>query len=646
MKKFLLLMGLLIFIDHVKAQISEPKIDLENLIRNHPDFNSDDLLQQDIISKIEDLQTNPISLNTCEKIDILQIPFVRLNDAEAIINHREKNGLFLCKEELMAVDSLKADMAKWISNFVFINKQIINVFGQTNGFQQTNIELKLTRIYQSKNAETFPQQVFHDLIKMKMSLSTNWSFGFSLENDAGEVYQSIKNGVFDFKSAHLNYKGNSKIKQFVLGDYRLFYGQGLALGFGFAPGKGAQVLNTLRFNSGINKFSSFDEARFLRGTAVSIDFRYFDLDLFYSRVSRDAAISNDSLNLGFLVNSGLHRTSSEIEKKNKVLEELMGLRTAWKKRNWNADLIIFKRVLIPGIQPEQNKLYQYWRQNTSNYFLGSGHLKYQIKNLMFATEMVLDHHLAKAWQFCALAALHSKLDAVLMIRNYDKDYSNPFANGLSEWGNTNERGMYWGMVYQYNKHLSFSAYSDYYYSDWIRYRFNALKWGFDRFFEMKYELRSGLKANCRFKIVNSEEWVEEKILGIKKYQMKVQLQFKLNDYWESLSRWDQNTETLKSHQTSGLFFQELKWKQKKFQLNLRYTIFHATQSASIQYASESELNGVFGLNTYSGNGFAGFILVQTQLFKMGHLGLKIGYLESDKLKKPENELKVQLRIRI
>ncbi|MFY8019899.1 MAG: ComEA family DNA-binding protein [Bacteroidia bacterium] len=646
MKHHYLLLVTLFITLHSFAQLNENKPDYENFIRNHPDFQSDEMLQQDIINKIDELVAHPISINSCQIADLLQIPFVSLKDANAIVQHRQTNGLFLCREELMAVNGINTDLAKWVAQFIIVNKQIMITTASSNSFQQHQFEGSLTRIYQTKNQEAYPQQAFHDLIRMRVRLNSNWFLGMNLENDAGEVYQNFKKGVFDFKSGYLFYKGHSIIKHFVIGDYRLFYGQGLALGFGFAPGKGAQVLNTLRFNEGINKYGSFDETRFFRGTAISLDFKCFDLDLFYSSIPRDAAISNDSLQIGQMLNSGLHRTATEMERKDNVKEDVLGMRAAWKRRNWNADIVVMNRNLSPHIQTDKTKLYQYWKQNTSAYFLSSGHVKYQVNNVLMAAEIVLDNQAAYAFQFIALAALHSKLDAVLMLRNYSKDYSNPFANGFSEWGNQNEKGVYWGMVYQFNKNLSFSAYSDYYFSDWIRYRFNGQKWGMDHFFEIRYELRSGLKAGFRCKKVNTEEIIDNNLLGKEKYQLRAQLSFKLNEHLESLSRWDQNSETIQTIQGSGLVFQEFKWKQKNFQMNIRYTIFHAANSAPVLYASESELNGIFGLNTYSGNGFASFILLQTQFFKFAQLGLKLGYQESDRLNGPENEVKVQLRIRI
>jgi hypothetical protein len=63
------------------------------------------------------------------------------------------------------------------------------------------------------------------------------------------------------------------------------------------------------------------------------------------------------------------------------------------------------------------------------------------------------------------------------------------------------------------------------------------------------------------------------------------------------------------------------------------------------YATESELNGVFGLNTYSGNGNSGFFMLNYSIIKNLKLGLKIAYQESDKLDEIVYDYKVQMRLR-
>lgn len=644
MKRFILSLFFLYFSHLGYCQSNLSKTNWESRIRNHPDFNFDPNLQQELLLKLEYLSQHPISINHTTLNELMEIPFVDLIDAQAIIQHIQKHGKFLCLEELMAVEEFSSEKAKWIANFVHVEKNIIHNIDYHQITKETKFELQISRISSSRMKLDFPQLAFHDLVKMRCQVSNSWQFGFSLENDAGENYLSLKNGLFDFQSFFLQYKANTKLKTICFGDYRMHYGQGLAMGLGFAPGKGAQVLNAIRFNNGLNKFSSFDENRFFRGIAFSYDFKLFDLDVFYSFKRRDASLLNDSILIGNVIESGYHRSSQELANRNSIAEEMFGFRTQFKIRKLSLGLLCLKRNLNPNIEPVKSKFYQFWNASSSNYLLGSIDAKLNYQNCLFSSELAIDVNKAHAFQLCGIAAIHQKLDLVFLLRDYAKNYVNPYANGMCEWSNQNEKGMYVGFVYKQNKSLSLSFYADYYFSDWLRYRFPSLKWGFDQFAELKYEQKSGLKTSFRIRKILGEEFVNEKIVSSSKLNFRGQLQFKFLENFELLSRWELLTN---SNQTNAnLFAEELEWKSKKLSIHLRHTIFNAEKDAGMLYATESDLSGIFGLNSYNGNGYSSYILMQSNSWKGIKLGTKISFTQSDRNLEGDLEWKIQMKISI
>ena len=84
---------------------------------------------------------------------------------------------------------------------------------------------------------------------------------------------------------------------------------------------------------------------------------------------------------------------------------------------------------------------------------------------------------------------------------------------------------------------------------------------------------------------------------------------------------------------------------KKISFNIRYSIFTSDINGPLLYATESELNGVFGLNTYSGNGNSGFVLMNYSVTKNFKIGTKFAYYKSDKLELIEYDWKLQMRFR-
>lgn len=643
MKYFILFTAYMLSSFFSFAQISDLNSSWENDIKNHPDFLTNADLQQDLVLKLEQLSNHPISLNTCSEKDLLEIPFLKISDAQLIIKHRILNGDFLCLEELVAVDGLKIEQVRWIRHFVFVEKKVLSSFKFKNFNNDSRAELTLTRMFKSTDEQLFPNQFFHDLIKFKLKLTENWHLGFNLENDAGEAYQPLKAGVFDFKSFHIYYQGNSRLKRIALGDYRLHYGQGLGLGLGFAPGKGAQVLNAIRFNDGINKFSSFDENRFFRGIALSYDFKRFNLDVFCSLKNKDARLISDTLVIGSIYETGLHRTESELAKKNKLSEYFLGFHSSFTIKKIKIGLLALHRKLSKDLEVEKSKPYQFWNESAANYYLAGLNFRLNYKNFLLASEITFDSYRAHAAQLTGILAFDSKLDFVFLLRDYSKNYNNPFANAMSEWGNQNEKGIYFGTNYKISRNLNLAGFCDYYFSDWLKYRFPSRKWGLDYFSELKYELRTGLKTGIRIRRIISEELDEISLKPLVNNQFRYYIQFKIYKNIEILSRYDLNSSF--GNAKSSLFIEELEWKLKNVSFNIRYSIFSSDVNGPLLYATESELNGVFGLNTYSGNGNSGFFMLNYSIIKNLKLGLKIAYQESDKLDEIVYDYKVQMRLR-
>ena len=90
--------------------------------------------------------------------------------------------------------------------------------------------------------------------------SKDFSIGLTFEKDAGEQFawspDSNQYG-FDYYSFHFLKENVGKFKKVIVGDYQMQFGQGLILGAGFNPGKGAETITTVRRSSpGIKPYAS------------------------------------------------------------------------------------------------------------------------------------------------------------------------------------------------------------------------------------------------------------------------------------------------------------------------------------------------------------------------------------------------------
>ncbi|MCR4964366.1 MAG: hypothetical protein K6A41_01780 [Bacteroidales bacterium] len=91
------------------------------------------------------------------------------------------------------------------------------------------------------------------------------------EKDAGEqFFRGQQRYGFDFYSGSLALKGFGILRQAVIGDYRLNFGQGLVMGNSMLSGRGGDISQLRRFSTGIRAVAPTNESDFLRGTAVTI----------------------------------------------------------------------------------------------------------------------------------------------------------------------------------------------------------------------------------------------------------------------------------------------------------------------------------------------------------------------------------------
>lgn len=94
---------------------------------------------------------------------------------------------------------------------------------------------------------------------------------FSGEKDAGEPFFRGKQRYgFDFYAGSLAFKNMGALRQAVIGDYRLSYGQGLVLGSALMSGRGGDISQLRSFSTGIRAVAPTNEGDFLRGAAATV----------------------------------------------------------------------------------------------------------------------------------------------------------------------------------------------------------------------------------------------------------------------------------------------------------------------------------------------------------------------------------------
>jgi hypothetical protein len=292
---------------------------IENLVpepvTNNEEFN--------VIDYLEELQKDPININTADLIILQKIPELDINYARLIIQHREKYGHYFSINELFTIKGLPKYIINNIKPFITISDPI----KQNDATKPTNTSILnfariilRSRISLDINEKEDLSYKDYPGSKLKLYnrvtlLNEHGEAGIIAEKDPGE------RSYFDFISFHLYLKNIGPLQKAILGDYLFEFGQGLVLGgpFGFSKVTDAVFPTKSRENI-FHPYNSTDENRYFRGIAISTKYNDFQISFFYSNHKIDASTDTISGEVSSLMTSGYHRTSSELYNHNSLNE--------------------------------------------------------------------------------------------------------------------------------------------------------------------------------------------------------------------------------------------------------------------------------------------------------------------------------------
>jgi hypothetical protein len=290
---------------------------------------------------LETLLQNPVDINTAGISELQRIPFLDFSIAELIINHRSKYGLFFSTSELYAIREIPKDLTRQIIPFVSVSPAEQPVAEETvkeknflDGIRSSSkIYLRSRTVNDIQTRKGFAENRFAGskpgiYNRMQIKYDNNFRIGLLSEKDPGEREFN------DFTSFHLYANDLGMVKNAVLGDYILEFGQGLALWNLYGFSKGSDAINPVKKKDRkIVPYTSATENNFFRGAAATLDLNPFQVSAFYSKNKLDANIDPET---GMIISTpidGLHRTEGEISRRKTAEETFYGARADYTLRN-------------------------------------------------------------------------------------------------------------------------------------------------------------------------------------------------------------------------------------------------------------------------------------------------------------------------
>lgn len=610
----------------------------------------EDISMEDIFEVLNDYYDHPLNLNTATQEEMQSLMLLNDFQIKSLLKWRDEKGLFKTLYELTEIDYWDLLTLEQIMPFVRVSevkeKQKRNFKeylkeGKIEGYMRyiQNIERKdgYQRV-SDEEKEASNKYYWGDPSKIysrfRYTHKKDLSVGVTMEKDPGEqLFGKTQPYGFDFYSAHAYYGGGKIIRKSVLGDYQLQIGQGLAFWTGYGFSKTADASTVKKNAGGIKPYNSTDEARFLRGAGLELGYRNFSFTSFVSYKGVDGSIQsldtleNEEARLASSINqSGYHRTTSELARKNSMHELIYGAVAKYQTRVFHIGLNAIQQSYNTYFKREESLInkYQFEGKNLLNL---SADYSVIIRNLSLFGEVAMSADTRKLAVLQGMdLAVGRGITLSALYRNYPKDYHTFYSTGFGDGSSTiNESGFYFGGTFKLHKAWILNAYMDLFSSPWLKYRVDGPSKGNEVFAQLKYKpntrFETYLRVRQKNKMQNASEYVGN-IRPIETYrQMKYQwgLSVKLSGGWWWKSRIDFVTDNRPSKglQKGFALSQDILYRPNKLpiEISLRYAIFSTDSYDTRIYAYEYNLQNVFSIPTYYGKGSRAYILLRYSFFK-------------------------------
>jgi hypothetical protein len=685
MKKLLFISTLILLPSLMIAQTLPRKdFDLQVLIDEILAVQDEDLNYEELYENLAQLLSNPADLNliTAEQLRALYI--LSEFQIQSIINYREETGRFISVFELQAIEGLNRETFQRLTQFVTvndpttgINKSLLKrLLSEKNNY----LILRYDRTLEEKKGyrdETSPASQYAGspdrlYTRFRTSRPGDFSLGFTAEKDAGESLRwdpNKKHYGADFLSFHAQVMNKGKFKNLILGDFQAQFGQGLILGSAFGIGKNAEAVTTIRrANIGFMPYTSLYEAGYFRGGAFSysVSKRITFHGIFSSRWRDGNAVQDSTSEFGSvssLTYTGLHRTQSEIEKRNTLHEQNIAGVVNYKYKSLDAGAIIHQTTFNIPVLRIPTLYNQYYFQGSQNTNAGI-FLNYTYRNFSFFSEAAKTLGDGMGISAGIIGSITHSLDMSLHFRKYDRNFQSFYSNALAESSTTqNETGMYWGWKYQLNKKYSFSGYFDLFKFPWLRYRSFTPSQGNEWLLRFNYKPSKNVylfvqaREESKVRNLSTDNNLYQTGEGVKRNYW-INVDYTVSSHLSLKTRAQFSSYQFGGSITRGMMvLQDVTWSQGKISISGRYALFDTDDYDNRLYVYERDVWLAFSFPAYYGVGIRNYLLLQYTVSKKVDLWFRwahVRYTDRDEIGSgseaidgnTRNDLKLQARIRI
>ena len=572
-----------------------PSMDIiENSLEDALD--GEDISTEDLLEELEELGTNKPNLNNLSYETAVRI--LRLSDYQyyQLQLYLENYGEMASIYELDGIDGFGQEERERLEHLAIVahapeRQAFFKDFfkkGKSKMLIRYGQIVERQAGYDTSRATHYAGTPGHAMFRYTFDTQNRFSFKISGEKDPGEqFFKGEQRYGFDFYSASVSIQDVGIVKKAVLGDYRLNFGQGLALGTSLLSGKGGGAGNVRRFSTGIRAVAPTSEGDFLRGTAVTLGNSRAEGTLF---AGRTFGSTDNCLGANVSYSHALFKVGARI--------------------------VGYSHSDTSGTSAEK------WRRlwHPTGFNVAADYHAILFKQLLFG-EIGVNQNGAIGVLQALITSPIPTLKIAIIFRHYDNHYTNPLGHAFgTNSKNAGETGIYLTGDYVLSRRITLNLYADYYRLTILTYRTDAPVQGLDMGLSGEINLtRSSIlnvKYSFRSKPENSPEsvyykqiqehhkhkirliWSNSPIAALK---LKTELDWILNRYPMSQTR-----------RSGILLYQDiiLNFPKPSISLHTRFAYFDTDSYDERLYAYENDVYYAFSIGSYYYKGIRGYLLLR------------------------------------
>lgn len=578
--------------------------------------------KEGIFVLLSELAEHPLDLNTATREDLERIPFLNAQQIEDIQAYVYQYHGMRTLGELSMIESLDFQRRQLLSYFVYLspvsdNKPFPSLKEILSKGHHTLLFTCKAPFYQRKgDINGYLGYPYSHSFRYNFHYSDYFQLGLIGAQDAGEPFFSNKNKLgYDHYSFYIQLRKLGRIKNLVLGRYKLSFGQGLVINNTLSFGKYAALSTLGRQNNGIQVYSSRSSINYLQGAAATIELAHnLDLTTFLSYRTIDATLTSDG-DIKTILNTGYHRTAKEMERKDNASQFTTGGNLNWRCGRLTLGLTALFTHFDKALSPNTDLYYRRYAPSGNDFWNVGINYSYMRKRWSLAGETATCNGGTLATINNISVQVKSNLSLLAMQRYYRYDYTGLFARSFAEGGKIqNENGLLLGTNWEIKHGLSLIAYTDYSYFSHPRFGSHTASHTWDNVLNIYYTHKVwSLCAGYKLKLREKDDFNKTALINEITQRGRLTLNYKAKT-WVSKTQFDISACNYLNNSIGYMASENVTWVPNSWlQLTALLGYFHTDDFASRIYIYERRPLYSFSFPSFYGIGLHYALFARAEL---------------------------------